>query len=484
MKPLSPRSRLKGDPFLPNRFIFGDAIDQHGIEEYEYLVHTEQPSFVCRLMHRAIPFDGADAEGFASAMLFDPEENVSYYTCNDGLAMTDFVFLGEGDSEPTAGKLQKICDEAVAAYWAIDEAYKKNPPELNEYGRRPRQLDPVQLEDSARLHAVAELARAARDALDTQERTPQLIAHTHTALHAGDPRVLAEALFALNDAPAARERLIDTARALIAQPEVARPDGSFIPYELWAMPLLYNTNHAGDCWFFPRLAELELALQKTLGIPYGKGLHVSPTLFTPDMLYASGCQVLSQLASMLDAGEAYIPGDIAAMRSAYQEGKQRFVPRMTLNWIVFAVEHDALDTTLLTEPKPVLDALMQVIEAALGEYIDYAEATLFMPEPLWRSLSTGTRASNQQRLAFTSTLLDKRIGLANVHAHIELMPAQGAFQLKLQGADEQDNDTVETSFAWLMTPDIAPNREAALAELEAILQIHGIACDTYQDRLH
>lgn len=41
MKPLSPRSRLKGDPFLPNRFIFGDAIDQHGIEEYEYLVHTE-----------------------------------------------------------------------------------------------------------------------------------------------------------------------------------------------------------------------------------------------------------------------------------------------------------------------------------------------------------------------------------------------------------------------------------------------------------
>lgn len=135
MKPLSPRSRLKGDPFLPNRFIFGDAIDQHGIEEYEYLVHTEQPTFVCRLMHRAIPFDGADSEQFASAMLFDPEENVSYYTCNDGLAMTDFVFLGEPDSEPNAGALQKICDEAVAAYWAIDEAYKNNPAEANEYGR-------------------------------------------------------------------------------------------------------------------------------------------------------------------------------------------------------------------------------------------------------------------------------------------------------------------------------------------------------------
>ena len=162
MKPLSPRSRLKGDPFLPNRFIFGDAIDQHGIEEYEYLVHTEQPTFVCRLMHRAIPFDGADSEQFASAMLFDPEENVSYYTCNDGLAMTDFVFLGEPDSEPNAGALQKICDEAVAAYWAIDEAYKNNQLELNEYGRRPRELPPMQLDDATRAHAVAELARAAR----------------------------------------------------------------------------------------------------------------------------------------------------------------------------------------------------------------------------------------------------------------------------------------------------------------------------------
>lgn len=69
-----------------------------------------------------------------------------------------------------------------------------------------------------------------------------------------------------------------------------------------------------------------------------------------------------------------------------------------------------------------------------------------------------------------------------MRAHIELMPAQGAFQLRLQGKD--DDDTVETTFAWLMTPDIAPNREAARAELEAVLEAHNIACDTYQDRLH
>ena len=49
---------------------------------------------------------------------------------------------------------------------------------------------------------------------------------------------------------------------------------------------------------------------------------------------------------------------------------------------------------------------------------------------------------------------------------------------------KDDDDTVETTFAWLMTPDIAPNREAARAELEAVLEAHNIACDTYQDRLH
>jgi hypothetical protein len=200
------------------------------------------------------------------------------------------------------------------------------------------------------------------------------------------------------------------------------------------------------------------------------------------MLNASGCQVLSQLAGMLDAGEAYVPGDINIMRSAYQEAKQRFVPRMTLNWIIFAVERGVLTHEPLADPNALLDALMPEVEAALNEHIDYNEATLFAPEPLWQSLVTGTRASNQQRLAFTSLLLDKRIGLANVRAHIELMPAQGAFQLRLQGKD--DDDTVETTFAWLMTPDIAPNREAARAELEAVLEAHNIACDTYQDRLH
>ena len=82
-------------------------------------------------------------------------------------------------------------------------------------------------------------------------------------------------------------------------------------------------NHAGDYWF-SRVWPNWSACCKNIWAFYGKGLHVSPTLFTPDMLNASGCQVLSQLAGMLDVGEAYVPGDIAIMRSAYQEAKQRF----------------------------------------------------------------------------------------------------------------------------------------------------------------
>ena len=69
MKPLSPRSRLKGDPFLPNRFIFGDAIEAGGIEQYEYLIHTEQPAFICRIMRREIAFAGAEKNALAGAVI-------------------------------------------------------------------------------------------------------------------------------------------------------------------------------------------------------------------------------------------------------------------------------------------------------------------------------------------------------------------------------------------------------------------------------
>ena len=106
------------------------------------------------------------------------------------------------------------------------------------------------------------------------------------------------------------------------------PDGSFVPYELWAIPLLYSANHAGDCWFFPRLAELERVLQKHLGIPYGRGLHVSPTLFTRtcSMPLAARCSA-SWPACWMRVKP--IAGRYCCHAHRHQEGKQRFVPRMT-----------------------------------------------------------------------------------------------------------------------------------------------------------
>ena len=182
------------------------------------------------------------------------------------------------------------------------------------------------------------------------ERAPQLIAHVHSTLHTGDARILPEALFALHDAPRGRERLIDTACALIAQPDVARPDGSFVPYELWAIPLLYSTNHAGDCWFF-RVWPNWARAAKHLGIPYGKGLHVSPTLFTPDMLNASGCQGAQPAGRHAGRGRSLCAGRYCRHAHRLPGSKAAFLPRMTLNWIVFAVERGCTDARTAGRPQ-------------------------------------------------------------------------------------------------------------------------------------
>ena len=63
----------------------------------------------------------------------------------------------------------------------------------------------MQLDDATRAHAVSERARRARSG-QRAGTAPQLIAHVHSTLHTGDARILPEALFALHDAPTARER--------------------------------------------------------------------------------------------------------------------------------------------------------------------------------------------------------------------------------------------------------------------------------------
>lgn len=482
MKPLSPRSRLKGDPFLPNRFIFGDAIEAGGIEQYEYLIHTEQPAFICRIMRREIAFAGAENDTFASAMLFDPEENVTYYASNDGLALTDFVFYCPPDEEPTVGKLQKICDKAMVAYWALDAAYQQVQAEGSPYGRQIRTVIRAPHTETELTEAIVTLADAAQRASQSARHMPQLIAGTHAALNTGEPRIFTHAQFSLSHTPAARSLLVNTARELIAQPDVARSDGAFIPYELWAMPLLYSTHHAGDCWFFPKLTALEPVLSAGLGVAYGKMLHVSPTLFSPEMLHESGCQALVHLAGMLDGGEAFAPSDVEAMLATYQAQREQFLPRLQIGWVVFAVERGAIDVAALEDANPLLDTLMPLVDEALSDAIDYEEASVFAPTHLWEALETGIEAINQQRLTVIADMLEKNLGLEHIRARVEYLPAEGAYQLSLHHTEE-DNALV-TRFPWLVTPDITPNPEEALVHLKMHLTLLGIVCEEVVDRRH
>ena len=476
MKPIRSTSKLPGDPFLPNRFIFGDAVDNDAIEEYEYLLHTEHPAFVCRIIEQELDFRGSGGEGFKSAMLFNEEENVSYYACNEGITFTDFNFFGE--AEPAAGVIRKICDDAVQAYWAIDAAYKKKE---NQPLRGLRVLKREAADNDDTVSRASRLADAARAAASDPVAGMQLAVQTQTALIGNEPRVLTEAQLALLGEPAARELLLARARELISHPDVARPDGSFKPYELWGIPLMYTVNHAGDCWYFPKLSELENVLREAFGLPGKAALHVSPVLFSHDMLREANCQTLVHVAAALDAGEAFVPEDVEAMKKRYDEERQRFMPRLTLGWIVVAVERGTLGAEALQDPNALLDAAMPAIEQAMNVEIDYGEATIYQPEPVWESLATGTAEYNQKRMTFTAALLEKNVGLSEVQAEIEYRPQQSAYWLTIK--NKHDGEAL-TSFAWLIAPDLAPDRDGALEMLTQTLKDIGIAIASMRDTLH
>ena len=121
MKSHPRHARIKGDPFIPSRFIFGDAVEEKGLEPYEYVIHTEAPAFVCRLVGMDLtPFDGRDKDGFHSEVLFDEQYNLTHYVTNSGFRLFDFNFWGE---LPTAAELKKICDEAMQVYQRLQKAY-------------------------------------------------------------------------------------------------------------------------------------------------------------------------------------------------------------------------------------------------------------------------------------------------------------------------------------------------------------------------
>lgn len=475
MRTIKASSTLPGDPFLPNRFIFGDAVDAEGLEEHEYLVHTEEPTFVCRIVVQDLEFKGSDAEDFRSAMLYDEAENVSYYACNDGVTLTDFNFYGT--VEPTAGVLQKICDDAIACYWAIDEAYKKREAEPI---RRLRVMKRETDESASVAERAASLAAAARGADSDPAAGIQLAVQTQAALNSNDPRIFTEAQLALVDEPQARNTLLSRARELIAFPDVARPDGSFKPYELWAVPLMYTVEHAGEGWYFPGLDGLEAVLREHYHLAPKVQLHVSPALFTHGMLRDTACQTLIHVADALDAGEVFVPEEVDVMRRRYEEERQNYLPRLTLNWIVFAVERGTLQGEH-ADPQLLLDAMMPVIEQSMNAEIDYGEATIFQPEPLWQSFATGTQEYNVKRLMFCLSYLEKSIGLNAVRAEVEYRPQASAWWLSL--LHTRDGESL-TSFAWLISPDLAPDRDAALVQLSELLQQFEISMVPPRDLLH
>ena len=478
MKPLSPRSRLKGDPFLPNRFIFGDAIDENGIEEYEYLIHTETPAFVCRIMRKSIELpanSASNAHGGQSAMLYDPDEDVSYYACSDGIAFTDFIFFQD---EPTAGALKKICDEAMVHYWRLDEAYNAQREGLP---LRPLRCLPAATLDAEELaQEIQSLLDSARQANQDAMYRPTLMARVHQALLSGDARVLTEAQLALTEQPILREALLNTARDLIAQPDIAREDGTFQPYDLWAMPLIYTMPHLGRCWYFPQLSELEGVLRETYGLGRASLLHVSPTVFSVEMLRESHCQQLVHVAPALDAGDAFIPEELEKMVAAYETNRSQATPSLVLAWVVFSVARGSLTPDKRPAGNLLLDVAMPVVENALDETIEYGEATLFAPEPLWESLATGTQEYNLRRLFFTVTVLEKSVGLEGIKVSIEYQPDQLAFQLSFKHAKGHEL----TGFAWLLPPDLAPDRDAALESLHHALLSLGLYSGEIRNTLH
>ncbi|WP_159879748.1 hypothetical protein [Aquitalea denitrificans] len=460
MTPHPRNTRIKGEPQQPNRFIFGDAVDASGLEATEYLVHTTAPAFVCRLIGNDFTeFAGRDAEAFASALLFDADANRSVYVCNRGLRLFDFVFSGD---VPTATRLQAICDEAMSTYQRLHEAYAER-----EVGPRPREMrqgptEPLPpAERSLAIRTLRDAARAA--ALDPMHRAG-FAAQVQQALMGGDQAVFTEAQLSLLGEPSARALLVNSARDAIAFPEVVRADGSVVSFELWALPFAFSRAQGGVWWHFPLLERLETPLADALDVPEKAILWISPTLFTVDMLNERACQNLIHLARVMDAGCDFAPLDPVSSRATYDAARKTQEPQLVISWLPFLVERGALPVDQARQlSRKALDAVMPLVQQAIGAEMEYGEAELFAPLPWWESLSAGVRAWNRKRLGLTVALIANKVGgLQDLEAVAEYQPEMQGYEvgLKLQGSDE-----LLARSPWLMVPDVAPDKDATWKDL-------------------
>ncbi|MEN2427682.1 hypothetical protein [Chromobacterium vaccinii] len=481
MKSLPRNARIRGEPYLPNRFIFGDAVDEQGLEGAEYLMHTESPAFVCRLVgNDDTDFPGRERDGLASAMLYDEEESLTVYVCNLRLRLFDFNFYDE--IEPSVGELQDICDEAMRVYQRLHKAYA----DRDAAGPEPREMriGPTKpLPPAERQLAVGKLAEQARQAVGKPMEGAQLAAAVQMALLAGDQAVFTEAQLSLVSEPAARQLLVNSARDAVAFPEVMRKDGNVMSFELWALPFAFSRSQGGVWWHFPRLESLEVALADALEVPEKSILWISPTLFTVDMLNERACQDLVQLAPVMDAGCDFAPLDPESSRATFDAARKTVEPQLVMSWIPFLVERGALPPERARRlARRALDASMPLVQQAVAAEMEYGEAELFAPLPWWEALSSGMRAWNRKRLGISVALLaTSQGGIEKLEAVAEYQPEIQGYEvgLRLKGSDE-----IAARVPWLVVPDVAPDRDVCWRDLADCLKEAGIPLSQSVARLH
>lgn len=480
MRPHPRNARIKGDPFAPGRFIFGDSVDDAGLEPCEYVVHSEEPAFICRLVgNDDTPFPGRDGEAFASAVLFDEEENITHYVCSTGFRLFDFNFW---DDIPTAGKLQKICDEAMQFYERLQQAYAERESGVKQRDFKVIPTEP--LPPAQRNERIRTLADRAREAAQQPMARVGLAVEVRQALQGGDQAVFTEAQLSLQDEAAARQLLVDCARDAIAFPEVVRKDGSIVSFELWALPFAFSRAQGGVWWHFPLLERVEPALADALEIPEKNILWMSPTLFTLDMLNERACQSLIHLAPIMDAGLDFAPAERDAARATFEAASKTQDAQLVIAWIPFLVERGALPMEQARKnARRALDATMPLVQQAIGAEMEYGEAELFAPLPWWEALAAGVRAWNRKRLGMTVALVVGQLGgeLHELEAVVEYQPELQGFDVGLRRRGGED---ILAHVPWMTIPDVAPDRDFALADLASCLQDGDIPLIEQASRLH
>jgi hypothetical protein len=479
MKLHSPDVPVVSSRLLPNRFLFGDALDAQDLEPCEYVVHTESPAFICRLVgNDETPFDGCDQRGFASALLFDDEEQATIYVCNPGFRLYDFTFSEE---VPTAAELKVICDAAMVVYLQLQEIYREresdsNPREVRVIASRP-------LDMLARAAAVSELMSKVCEASEQPEKRPQLTALVQQTLSGDDSAVLTEVQHALQQQPEARTLLLKSARDCIAYPEVLHKDGTISKFDLWGLPFVFSRAQGGTWWHFPLLERIEPLLAQALECPADSVLWVSPTVFTLEMLQERGCQDLIHLAAVMDAGCDYAQQDLLTARATYEAARQAREPQLQVAFIPFLVERGAVAADQARRlGRKVLEAVRPLVQDAIGAEMEYGEAELYSPLPWWDAVSSGIGGMNRKRLGLTLAMVAGQRG--GLHG----LEAEAAYQPELQGylvIVRQAASQIEVARAlWLLVADIAPDRERAWADLAACMLEAGIKLTEQRSRLH